>query len=89
MIDINDKARIKWACRRGMRELDMLLMPFFQHDYTLLSDADKRLFVRLLNCDDPDLFNWLMDHGQPEDVQLRQMVQFIQQRNRERGFVAG
>ena len=64
-MDINNKARIHWACRRGMRELDISIMPFFEHEYDSLSDDEKRIFIRLLECDDPDLFNWLMNHGKP------------------------
>ena len=60
-MDINNKARIHWACRRGMRELDISIMPFFEHEYDSLSDDEKRIFIRLLECDDPDLFNWLMN----------------------------
>ena len=51
-MDINNKARIHWACRRGMRELDISIMPFFEYEYDSLSDDDKRLFVRLLESDD-------------------------------------
>jgi hypothetical protein len=40
-MDINNKARIHWACRRGMRELDISIMPF-EHEYDSLSDDDKR-----------------------------------------------
>ena len=50
-MDINNKARIHWACRRGMRELDISIMPFFEYEYDSLSDDDKRLFVRLLESD--------------------------------------
>ena len=81
-MDINNKARIHWACRRGMRELDISIMPFFEYEYDSLSDDDKRLFVRLLESDDPDLFNWLMNHGKPADTELQRMVQLIQTRNR-------
>ena len=87
-MDINNKARIHWACRRGMRELDISIMPFFEHEYDTLSDDDKRLFIRLLENDDPDLFNWLMNHGKPADAELQRMVTLIQTRNRERGPVA-
>lgn len=87
-MDINNKARIHWACRRGMRELDIALMPFFECEYDTLSDVDKQIFVRLLSCDDPDLFNWLMSHGSPQDAELAQMVALIQRRNRDRGPVA-
>ncbi len=61
---------------------------FFEHEYDTLSDDDKQLFVRLLESDDPDLFNWLMNHGKPRDAGLQRMVQLIQTRNRERGPVA-
>lgn len=87
-MDINNKARIHWACRRGMRELDISIMPFFEHEYDSLSDDEKRIFIRLLECDDPDLFNWLMNHGKPADAELEMMVRLIQTRNRERGPVA-
>lgn len=40
-MDINNKARIHWACRRGMRELDISIMPFFEHEYDSLSDDEK------------------------------------------------
>lgn len=74
-MDIHNKARIHWACRRGMRELDISIMPFFEHEYDSLSDEEKRIFVRLLQSDDPDLFNWLMNHGKPADAELEQMVE--------------
>ncbi|HEK1815490.1 FAD assembly factor SdhE [Proteus mirabilis] len=81
-MDIENKARINWACRRGMRELDISIMPFFENEYDTLTDDDKRLFVRLLECADPDLFNWLMNHGHPDDEDLYYMVKLIQERNR-------
>jgi len=84
-MDITNKARIHWACRRGMRELDISIMPFFEYEYDTLSDEDKQLFIRLLENDDPDLFNWLMNHGEPADAELQRMVLLIQTRNRERG----
>lgn len=84
-MDINDKSRIHWACRRGMLELDIAIMPFFKYDYDSLSDEDKALFIRLLKSDDPDLFNWLMNHGEPADAELKRMVQLIQTRNQQRG----
>ncbi|AHG19324.1 hypothetical protein Z042_06605 [Chania multitudinisentens RB-25] len=87
-MDINNKARIHWACRRGMRELDISIMPFFEHEYDTLSDEDKALFIRLLASDDPDLFNWLMNHGAPQDKELQRMVSLIQTRNKDRGPVA-
>ncbi|MEC5319419.1 FAD assembly factor SdhE [Brenneria populi subsp. brevivirga] len=87
-MDIENKSRIHWACRRGMRELDISIMPFFEHEYDALSDDDKHTFIRLLQCDDPDLFNWLMNHGEPQDQDLKRMISLIQTRNKDRGPVA-
>jgi len=86
-MDITNKARIQWACRRGMRELDISIMPFFKYEYDQLDDLDKKLFIRLLESDDPDLFNWLMNHGSPQDSELQRMVTLIQTRNKDRGPV--
>lgn len=87
-LDIHNKSRIHWACRRGMRELDISIMPFFEYEYDSLDDTDKTLFARLLTSDDPDLFNWLMNHGEPQDAELQRMVLLIQTRNKDRGPVA-
>ena len=87
-MDINNTPRIHWACRRGMKELDLAILPFFEHEFDTLSDDDKKQFARLLECDDPDLFNWLMNYGEPNDVELKRMVNLIQTRNKQRGPVA-
>ncbi|EFL92736.1 hypothetical protein REG_0578 [Candidatus Regiella insecticola LSR1] len=87
-VKIDNKARVYWACRRGMRELDIVIMPFFEYEYETLSNDDKGLFMRLLKSDDPDLFNWLMNYGEPQDSELQRMIKLIQMRNKARGSLA-
>jgi antitoxin CptB len=72
-----DKARIKWACRRGMLELDVLFIPFVDEAYENLSDQQRITFERLLEADDPDLFAWFMGHQECKDGALNDMVQLI------------
>ncbi|MAG75467.1 MAG: succinate dehydrogenase assembly factor 2 [Thalassotalea sp.] len=72
-----NKARLKWACRRGMLELDVLFMPFVDEAYDDLTDQQKREFERLLECDDPELFAWFMGHETCEDQALNEIVQII------------
>lgn len=67
-------ARVRWACRRGMLELDVLFQPFVETHYEALADADKQTFIRLLECEDPELFAWFMGHEQCPDPQLAAMV---------------
>ncbi len=76
----DNKPRLRWACRRGMLELDVLFMPFVEEAYDGLSIEDKVTFERLLECQDPELFAWFMGHEICEDQELNAMVQFILQR---------
>lgn len=77
MFDKKRTARLRWACRRGMLELDVLLGPFVDEAFGDLSDDDKVLFERLLTSDDPDLFAWFMGHTKCEDKELARMVDVI------------
>ncbi|MDA9556318.1 succinate dehydrogenase assembly factor 2 [Vibrio sp.] len=69
-----EKARIKWACRRGMLELDVVIMPFFEERFEQLTGSDQRDFVSLLECDDPDLFAWIMGHARSENLKHASMI---------------
>ena len=80
MFDKKRKARLKWACRRGMLELGVLFLPFVEQAFDDLSEEQQVIFERLLTCDDPDLFAWFMGHQQCQDEQLDGMVQHILQR---------
>lgn len=77
---MDNKPRLRWACRRGMLELDVLFMPFVEEAYDDLSNENKAIFERLLVCQDPELFAWFMGHEVCEDKDLNAMVQFILQR---------
>ena len=70
-------ARLKWACRRGMLELDVLLLPFVEEAFDSLSYEDQETFERLLTSDDPDLFAWIMGHQKCKDPELAAMVATI------------
>lgn len=69
--------RIRWASRRGMLELDLILVPFVENCYADLSEDDKQRYVDLLDSEDNDLFSWFLGRGQPEDPELAQIVSQI------------
>lgn len=70
-------ARLKWACRRGMLELDVLLMPFVETAFHDLDEQQQVQFERLLTADDPDLYAWFMGHQACEDEEFRNMIDII------------
>lgn len=76
-ITIQEKAKLYWACRRGMLELDLLLLPFLENAYDDLSDEEKAVFLQLLTIEDPVLYQWFIARLEPEDLALRALVEKI------------
>ena len=74
---VNNINRLRWQCRRGMLELDLLLLPFVEKHYLGLSASDQRLFEELLAYQDQDLHQILMKNKAVEDPQLRLLVEAI------------
>ncbi|BBB30967.1 succinate dehydrogenase assembly factor 2 [Neptunomonas japonica] len=77
MYSEEDIRRLAWQSRRGMLELDVLFVPFVKDAFRGLSEEDKDHFVRLLACEDQDLFLWLMEREVPEDPDLHRIVRII------------
>ncbi|MEY4588761.1 MAG: hypothetical protein RL497_837 [Pseudomonadota bacterium] len=74
-----DHNRLKWAARRGMLELDLILQPFVEKVYPTLNAELKNDFADLLLCEDQDLFTWLLNRGEPEAEHLLLMVRMIRE----------
>jgi antitoxin CptB len=69
--------RLRWACRRGMLELDLLLGNFLEEAYTELTEEQQALFVQLLAINDQDLYLWLTGKESPSDQSLMTVVEKI------------
>lgn len=72
-----DKNRLLWASRRGMLELDLVLLPFLENVYDTLAQDDKERYWALMECEDQDLFSWFMRRSDPEDAETRKIVDII------------
>lgn len=70
---VGDK-RIRWRCRRGIRELDLLFTRFVDEQLTKLTPSERAVFERLLDENDLDLLLWLTGKQLPEDVRLRRLI---------------
>ena len=51
--------RIHWKCRRGMREIDLLLREFSRNSLEKLNNDDLLLFEEILNYDDQSLYDFI------------------------------
>ncbi len=69
--------RLFWGSRRGMLELDLVLLPFLENVYPNLVQEDKERYWALLACEDQDMFAWFLRREDPEDVDLKRIVSIV------------
>ncbi|RDH45075.1 succinate dehydrogenase assembly factor 2 [Zooshikella ganghwensis] len=77
MLSVAEHNRLFWRSRRGMLELDVLLVPFVKEAFPSLSEENQARYKKLIDCEDPDLFRWFMQKEQPDDPELAIIVEMI------------
>ncbi|MGH8135435.1 MAG: succinate dehydrogenase assembly factor 2 [Steroidobacteraceae bacterium] len=58
---------LRWRCRRGMRELDLLLCRWLDRGWATADASRRAAFLRLLEEPDPQLVDWLLNGERPAD----------------------
>lgn len=76
------RARLRWRCRRGLRELDLLLGPFAERQLPALAPNELDTLDRLLTAADQDLQSWFLGRERPSDDSLADLVERIRQEAR-------
>ena len=71
------KRKIFWHSRRGMLELDLLLVPFAQEIFETLPLSQQRLYEDLLREEDQDLWNWFLEREEPSEAKFKQLIAHI------------
>lgn len=79
---MSDISRLRWQCRRGMRELDVLLLDYLETRYPEAGEAEKSAFRELLTLADPELNAYLLQKQSPGSEDLSRVVERILRRNR-------
>ena len=67
-------ARLHWRSRRGLRELDLLFLPFVEEAYGTLPSAEQLAYQRLLAEEDTELLLWMTGRAAPLDPELSGIV---------------
>ena len=81
MANDSEANRLFWHSRRGMLELDVLLVPFVKEVYPTLPADDQARYRQLLNCEDQDLFVWFMQREEPSDPDIARIVRIVLERH--------
>ena len=69
--------KLRWRCRRGMRELDQLLGRWLQREWRQSPTAQREVFLQLLDTEDDTLWRWFLGHERPPDVETAALVERI------------
>ena len=74
--------RLRWRCRRGMRELDQVFGRYLDRGWAEANAAERAHFERLLDCEDDKLWRWCLGYeapgdGQVDDLELHALLQRI------------
>jgi antitoxin CptB len=75
--DAAELRRLRWRCRRGMRELDRILERYLDQRWSAAEPSERALFEHLLDCEDDQLWRWFLSRSKPEDPDLIALVDSI------------
>ena len=71
------KKKILWQCRRGLWELDAILIPFVEINFDGLDNESKELFKKLLSFEDIEIFDLLVNKKDPKDMTIKPLIDLI------------
>ena len=74
---MNQLAKLRWQCRRGTKELDLLLQRYLETGYLVADAKEKEQFVELLALEDGKLLESLMGELEVEAGELMILVEKI------------
>jgi antitoxin CptB len=66
--------KLRWRCRRGMRELDLLLTRYVDEEYRTAAPEQQEAFRRLLEIQDPVMHAYFLGRETPPDVVLASLI---------------
>lgn len=74
--DAQELGRLRWRCRRGMKELDVLLARYLDEHFCAASPADQEAFRQLLGAEDTVLYAYCLG-AEPPPPRFRALIERI------------
>jgi antitoxin CptB len=73
--------RLEWRSRRGMKELDLLLLRYLREHLAQAASDERAAFAEFLELPDPDLARYLIAGDVPEDPRHAALCRALLQTN--------
>lgn len=74
---MSDMSRLRWRCRRGTKELDIVMNRYLQERYETANPEEQESFNVLLGVEDPIIFDMLMDKTTSEDADQQALIEIL------------
>lgn len=78
-LDSGQLSRLRWRCRRGMRELDQLMLRYLDQAWPTASATERGQFEDLLQTEDDQLWRWFMGRDPLPQGPAGELIVRIQQ----------
>ena len=78
---MTEVSRLRWLCRRGMKELDLVMCAYLEQHYASASAEDQQRFKSLLELADPDLYALLLGREAAVDPELERFARKLRKLN--------
>ena len=88
MVPDRERERIRWHCRRGMLELDLVLSRFMERHYDQLDPKGVEAFASLLARSDPELLDLVMGHEEAHAPREREVLSLIRNDSRSNSSIS-
>ncbi len=75
---MSEIARLKWRCRRGMKELDVLLERYVVNHYAQAPASQQAAFRELMEMSTPVMLALLLGREPAKTLELQQLVSDLQ-----------
>jgi antitoxin CptB len=76
---MGDLDRIRWRCRRGLLELDLILAGFLERHLARLDPNELQVFDELLDAPDNDLLDWALGREDPGDPRYLPVLELLRE----------
>ncbi len=76
---MSELSRLRWLCRRGMKELDVVMSRYLERDYPGASANEQERFRRLLELTDPELFDLLLGRSECDDPDFARLLRSLRE----------
>lgn len=67
-------SRLRWQCRRGVKELDLLLEAYLNERFAQASAQEQLAFADLLALPDPVLLGYILGREQPPNEEQGRVI---------------